>query len=246
MQDNIRVGTAGWSIARDAANAFPAEGTSLQRYSAVFSCAEINSSFHSPHRASTWERWRDSVPAGFRFSVKLPKTITHEARLVGAEALVDAFLQEAQLLRDKLAVLLIQLPPSLALDEPSAAAFFRTLRELSLSKITVEPRHASWFTAEASAMFQELGLSRVGADPAKVPGAEVPLVVDGLAYWRLHGSPVVYRSSYADRINAIAAAIKSSAAAERWCIFDNTASSAATGDALALMKALSIIPSPRT
>ena len=234
---SIHVGTAGWSIATEAAGPFPAEGTGLERYSAVFSCAEINSSFHRPHRASTWEKWRDSVPAGFRFSIKLPKTITHEARLCGAEALVDSFLADAGRLGEKLAVLLVQLPPSLALDPDVATRFFRLLRDRSPAQVTVEPRHASWFTAEAAALLRECGVSRVGADPPRVPGAEVPLVVNGLAYWRLHGSPVIYRSSYADRIRELAAAIASTHAAERWCIFDNTASSAATGDALALMHA---------
>ena len=68
-----------------------------------------------------------SVPATFRFSVKVPKAITHEARLVGAEKQVQAFLGEAGLLREKLAVLLVQLPPSLELDVraplPSSGTF---------------------------------------------------------------------------------------------------------------------------
>jgi uncharacterized protein YecE (DUF72 family) len=239
---SIRIGTAGWSIAREAASAFPDEGSGLERYSALFTCAEINSSFHRPHRSSTWEKWRDSVPAEFRFSVKLPKTVTHVARLAGVEGLVDAFLAEAGLLKEKLAVLLVQLPPSLALEPEVAGDFFRLVRERSTALVTVEPRHASWFTNEASALLRDVGVSRVGADPARVPDADVPLVVDDLAYWRLHGSPVVYRSSYADRIGMIAAAIAGADAAEKWCIFDNTASSAATGDALGLMRALHTSP----
>lgn len=232
------IGTAGWSIAPDAAASFPADGTGLERYSAVFPCTEINSSFHRPHRASTWEKWRDSVPAGFRFAVKLPKTITHEARLVDVEALLDTFLAEAGNLGEKLAVLLVQLPPSLAFDPAVAGPFLRLLRTRSPARITVEPRHASWFSEEADALLCGEGVGRVGADPARVPEAAAPLVVDGLAYWRLHGSPVVYRSSYAGRIPDIATAIRAADAAERWCIFDNTASSAATGDALALLNAL--------
>lgn len=234
----IRIGTAGWSIAREAAEAFPEEGTGLERYSAVFSCAEINSSFHRPHRPSTWEKWRDSVPADFRFSVKVPKTVTHEARLEGSEALIAAFLAEAEHLGEKLAVLLVQLPPSLALDAATATSFFQMLRQRSPVPVTVEPRHATWFTGEADAVLLALGVSRVGADPARVPEAAQPLVVNGLAYWRLHGSPVIYRSSYADRTNSIAASMREVEAAERWCIFDNTASSAATADALALLEAL--------
>ena len=237
---SIRIGTAGWSIAREQAAHFPADGQGLQRYSAVLPCAEINSSFHRPHRASTWEKWRDSVPAAFRFAVKLPKTITHTARLVDVEPLLDAFVAEAGLLNDKLSVLLVQLPPSLELDVSVADRFFRQLRERSEASVTVEPRHASWFSDEAAALLHEVGVSRVGADPARVPLAAEPLVAGGLAYWRLHGSPVIYRSSYADRIADLAAAVRGTTAAAKWIIFDNTASSAATGDALALMRALDL------
>ena len=234
----VFIGTAGWSIARESADAFPAEGTGLERYSAIFPCAEINSSFHRPHRASTWEKWRDSVPAGFRFSVKVPKTITHERRLVDCAELLGAFVSEAGMLREKLAVLLVQLPPSLAYDPEVAEPFFSTLRAVGPAKVVVEPRHASWFEDRATEALLRLGVARVGADPARVPEAAVPMVAEGLAYWRLHGSPVIYRSSYADRIGSLAAAIADAEATEKWCIFDNTASSAATGDALALQRKL--------
>src|SRR5687768_14924424 len=82
IMHTVRIGTAGWSIARECAERFPAEGAGLERYAARFNAAEINSSFHRPHRASTWERWRDSVPDDFRFSVKVPKRITHELKLL--------------------------------------------------------------------------------------------------------------------------------------------------------------------
>lgn len=71
------VGTAGWSIARSDAHGFPAAGTALERYARVFGGVEINSSFHRAHRPSTWAKWAACVPAGFRFAVKIPKTITH-------------------------------------------------------------------------------------------------------------------------------------------------------------------------
>ena len=62
-----RIGTAGWSIPRIHQVHFPAEGSHLARYAAVFSGAEINSSFYRPHRRSTYERWAASTPDGFRF-----------------------------------------------------------------------------------------------------------------------------------------------------------------------------------
>ena len=237
---SVRIGTAGWSIARAAADRFPTEGSGLERYAAVFNAAEINSSFHRPHRASTWERWRDSVPADFRFAVKVPKWITHEARLVDCDEALAAFVGEAGALGDKLAVLLVQLPPKLEFDPAVAGRFFATLAALSPAAIACEPRHASWFTDDADALLMQAKVARVAADPARHEGAGVPGGWRGLSYWRLHGSPVLYRSSYADRIASYAEALREDLAAgrEAWCVFDNTASSAATGDALALKDAL--------
>ena len=235
-----RIGTAGWSIARESADRFPPQGSGLKRYSAVFDAAEINSSFHRPHRASTWERWRDSVPEDFRFSVKAPKWITHEAKLVDCDEALATFIGEAGALGDKLAVLLVQLPPKLEFDPAVAEQFFASLAAMSPAAIACEPRHASWFTDKADDLLGQLKVARVAADPAKHAGAGKPGGWRGLSYWRLHGSPVMYRSSYADRIADYATALREDVAAahEAWCVFDNTASSAATGDALALMDEL--------
>jgi len=234
----IRIGTAGWSLPRDIAEQFPSEGTGLERYAARFSCAEINSSFHRPHRASTWERWRDSVPADFRFSAKMPKTVTHQPRLVDCEALVAGFLDQAHILGPKLSVVLVQLPPKHAFDHDVAARFFGNLAESTEARIACEPRHLSWFAAEADSLLASLRIARVAADPAICEAAARPGGWPGLSYWRLHGSPVMYRSSYADRVAEYADAIEATDSGESWCIFDNTASSAGAGDALALQRAL--------
>lgn len=235
----IYIGTAGWTIPRNVADSFPAQGTSLERYAARFSVAEINSSFHRSHRPSTWERWRDSVPDDFRFSVKVPKAITHSAKLVDCAALLDAFLEEATTLGPKLAVLLVQLPPKLAYDAKLAEAFFTALKSRTRTPIACEPRHPTWFTAQADEHLRALHVARVAADPARCDGADRPGGWGGLSYWRLHGSPVMYRSSYADRIDQYADRLREGPAdARSWCIFDNTASSAAAADALALDAAL--------
>ena len=236
----IKIGTAGWSIPREISSEFASEGSALERYASHFDVAEINSSFHRPHRIATWERWRDSVPPNFRFSVKLPKTVTHQAKLVDCGPLLDAFIPQASTLADKLTVLLVQLPPKLELDPAAASIFFKDLRNRTPVALACEPRNASWFTDGADALLQELGVARVAADPAICAAAARPGGCPALAYWRLHGSPVVYRSSYSDRIDAIADALadQAPAARERWCIFDNTASSAGAGDALALNSAI--------
>ena len=231
------IGTAGWNIpARDAEH-FPGEGTMLQRYAARFSGVEINSSFHRPHRIVTWQRWAESVPADFKFAAKIPKTITHLQKLVGCESLTAQFLSEVAGLGDKLAILLLQLPPKLAFDAALVEAFLGYLCPRLDARVVCEPRHPSWFEAVPDSLLDRFQVARVAADPACVPAAATPGGWRGLTYFRLHGSPGMYRSSYDDgRLPIYAAAIESDrgAGVPVWCMFDNTASSAATGDALAL------------
>jgi uncharacterized protein YecE (DUF72 family) len=237
----IRVGTAGWTLPRAAQEHFPATGTHLEKYAARFSAAEINSSFYRPHRPSTYARWAESVPAGFRFSIKLPKTITHGQRLRDVDALLDGFLAEAGGLGQRVGCLLVQLPPSLAFDATVAEPFFGALRSRSAVAVACEPRHPTWFEDEAADLLLRHEVARVAADPARVPAAAEPGGWPGLVYHRLHGSPRIYYSAYeAEYLDALAARLRDEAAAGRqvWCIFDNTASGAATADALSLEKRL--------
>lgn len=189
---DLRIGTAGWSIPRQDAHAFPAEGSSLERYAARFNAVEINSSFHRPHRPATWLRWRDSAPAGLRFSVKLAKEITHERKLRDCAEPLARFLDQVDILGDKLAGLLVQLPPKHEFNDDVAGAFFEMLRQRSNADIVCEPRHPSWFTPAAEALMVSLKVARVAADPAICDDAGVPGGWRGLSYWRLHGSPVMY------------------------------------------------------
>jgi uncharacterized protein YecE (DUF72 family) len=175
------------------------------------------------------------VPADFHFAVKVPKTITHGARLVDVGPLLDTFLGEATALGDRLGCLLVQLPPSLAYDAHIAERFLTTLRERHTGSVAMEPRHGSWFTADADAMLVHHRVARVAADPALAPRGGAPGGWPGLVYHRLHGSPRVYYSDYdAPRLDALAEQLRAHAAAghEAWCIFDNTALDAATGNAL--------------
>jgi uncharacterized protein YecE (DUF72 family) len=236
--DKIRIGTAGWTIPAREAGAFPSEGSSLERYVGRFGCAEINSSFHRSHRPETWARWAAAVPADFLFSAKLSKEITHKRRLVDCAEPVAAALAELAALGDRLDILLVQLPPSLAFEPIVAAAFFDDLRGRWHRHIACEPRHPTWFGDEADALLDGRRVARVAADPARVPAAAEPGGWLGLAYYRLHGSPVVYRSSYDDGRLEEHAARLAGKAGRAWCIFDNTASGAATGDALKLQRLL--------
>lgn len=230
----LRTGTAGWSIPRAVADGFPSVGTGLERYANRLGAVEINTSFYRPHRRATYERWAASVPDGFRFSVKLPKLITHQRRLADCEVPLAAFAEQVAGLGDRRGPVLVQLPPSLAFDAMLARSFFGHMKQVVGSSVC-EPRHPSWFATEADELLAEYRIARVVADPAPVPAASDPGGWHGLAYYRLHGSPRVYWSSYSP--NAIAQWRRSADlrrdAGETWVIFDNTASGAALANALA-------------
>ena len=237
----IRMGCAGWSLPRNAWPEFPTDGSHLERYAARFNAAEINSSFYRPHQASTYEKWAVNVPEGFSFSVKLPKTITHDQRLKNADALLDEFLAQVTGLDAKLGCLLVQLPPSLALDTAVADTFFAALHQRHAGPVALEARNASWFTPSADALLRVHRVGRVLADPVLFDAGRWPGGDPTLVYVRLHGSPRMYYSAY-DRgvLDALAARLQLAAAdgAAVWCIFDNTASGAAVEDALYTAQAL--------
>jgi uncharacterized protein YecE (DUF72 family) len=236
---SVRVGTAGWSLPRMAQTAFagPEAGTHLQRYARRLGAVEINSSFYRPHQRATYARWAEGTPATFRFSVKLPRAITHTARLAQCDALLEDFFDQVQGLGTRLGCLLVQLPPSLALEPGAATGFLRALRRLhGTGSVALEPRHASWFTPEADALLADWHVGRVLHPAGRAPGGW-----PGLVYCRLHGSPRTYYSAYSPAlITTLAARLQQATheARDVWCIFDNTASGAATGNAVALHAAL--------
>src|SRR6187431_2627547 len=171
---DIRIGTAGWSIPRSSAFRFNSAGTHLERYSRSLRCAEINSSFHRPHAATTYAKWRDSTPADFRFAVKMPRQITHELRLQNVRQPLVLFLAQTEGLAEKKGPILVQLPPSFVFERSAVRRFLDLMRKVYDGPIVWEPRHATWFTPGAASLFNSYGISRVAADPPPAPEASAP------------------------------------------------------------------------
>ncbi len=230
----LLVGCAGWAIPGANREAFPPAGSHLEKYARVLSAVEINSSFYRPHRPATYARWADCVPAHFRFSVKLPRSITHEAKLHDiAEPLRD-FAAQAGALGGKLGCVLVQLPPKLGFDADLAGKFFGRMKETFSCTIACEARHPEWFAEGASALLERQGVTRVIADPPKGRDGPHRPTTDTI-YVRLHGSPRIYYSSYGDDyLDELARNMLQHARAGRtvWTIFDNTASGASVPNAL--------------
>jgi uncharacterized protein YecE (DUF72 family) len=236
----FRIGTAGWSVPSLYLDQVPPGGSHLERYARHLNAVEINSSFYRPHRRTSYQRWAQSVPDGFRFSVKLPKAITHEAGLADCGAVLDRFVDEVTGLGDKLGVLLVQLPPKSALTRRIANRFFRDLRARIDTDVVLEPRHPSWFAPGVDDWLAKRSIARVAADPAPVAGAGEAGGWSKLAYYRWHGSPRIYYSDYgAAALAALQRRLEDRAReSSTWCIFDNTASGAALGNALTLARSV--------
>lgn len=238
---SVHVGCAGWNLPRDFQDEFPGAdtGTHLQRYAARLPAVEIDSSFYRPHRPETYARWAAGVPQGFRFAVKLPRTITQQRRLADCADLLETFLDQTAGLGQKLGCLLVQLPPSLALDKRAATAFFRTLRERHSGAVACEPRHATWFSPQGESLLKAFRIARVAADPPRAPTDGEPGGDTALVYYRLHGTPRIYYSDYPPEVletlvSKLGTWLQSGS--ETWCIFDNTALGAATGNALSVSR----------
>lgn len=233
----VRIGCAGWSIPSAHAALFGDGDSMLARYATRFDSVEINSSFYRPHRAQTYLRWAATVPRRFRFSVKLPKAITHDARLHKVGDALAGFAGQVAALGDKLGGIVVQLPPSLAYDARVADTFFAMLRRRLSAPVACEPRHASWFEPRVDSLWRRYGVARIAADPARVPEAAHAGGAGPWRYWRWHGSPRIYYSAYDDTaLQALAEAVRGQARAGRiaWCIFDNTAHGHAVADAAQL------------
>jgi uncharacterized protein YecE (DUF72 family) len=233
------IGTAGWSVPRACARRFPADASHLQRYAQRLHCAEINSSFYRSHARATYQRWASAVPPTFKFSVKIPKQITHDARLVRVRVPLRGFLDEIAGLGKHLGPLLMQLPPSFSYDGAVAQRFFSLLRKLYAGSVVIEPRHISWFSGNAGDLLAKHRIAYVVADPALDVGIAQPRIGrETLHYYRLHGSPRMYWSSYSRScLRELAKEVKATKSTV-WIIFDNTAGGCGTANALELQAML--------
>lgn len=225
------IATAAWSIPKAVAHRFPGEGTILGRYAAVFKGVEINSTFYRNHRPSTFARWAEDVPDDFRFAVKIPREITHGRRLRDVGEPFVRFIEEIAPLGRKTGPLLCQLPPSLAFHAEEADRAFAAMRQIHAGPLAVEVRHKSWASEPALKLLRRHAMDRVLASPAPVWQADD--FSEPPRYVRLHGTPKMYYSRYTDEeIRGFARVL----ADDGWCVFDNTASGAASENALTMLE----------
>jgi len=123
----------------------------LQIYSGKFNSIEIDSTFYGTPRQSTILRWHAMTPDNFTVSLKMPRRVTHELRLINSDNEVKDFVLTSSLLEDKLGAILIQFPPSFSDDNFDILQSFLSKLPRGL-RFAIEFRHQSWYTAARDAL----------------------------------------------------------------------------------------------
>jgi uncharacterized protein YecE (DUF72 family) len=180
----IYVGTSGYNYPEWKGSFYPADlaaAKMLPYYAARFPTVEINYTFYRMPSEKILAGWMVQVPAAFRFTLKAPRRITHDAKLVKCQDLTAEFCRVAGTLGSQLGTLLFQLPPSLKRDLPRLEAFIDTLAPRAPAAF--EFRHPSWFDEEVFGRLKQLGMALCVADSEKL---ETPLEVTAeFGYFRL-------------------------------------------------------------
>lgn len=169
----------------------------LQYYASLFSSVEINSSFYQIPRAATVQKWREDVPADFRFTFKVPKAVTHAKGLQFSVEEVERFAEAVAQAGDKKGCFLVQLPPSVKRErQEELEGLLECLSDDAPGwKIAVEFRHISWYDRAVYRVLQSHGATVVEHD---LPASATPpvQVVANFSYLRFHGPEGRYRGSY--------------------------------------------------
>lgn len=162
-------------------------------YTQHFSTYELNGTFYRMPTVKSLQAWYHKVPAGFLFSVKVPKTITHFKKFIDCKAEIDSFYSVcSEGLKEKLACVLFQLPPSFSFSEERLMLIVDALDPNYRN--VVEFRHESWWIPEVFEIFQKKQVIFCNVSFPKLP--EMLVATANTGYIRLHGKPKLFYSGY--------------------------------------------------
>ncbi len=180
---NVYIGAMGWSYKFWPLYDDIDSKDYLSRYSKLFNSVEVNSTFYRIPRKSSVENWRDQTQEGFRFSVKIPQSISHSSALKYDPEKMDAFLDHIEPFKTKLGPLLLQLPPRLTSEHDDQLRILLT--QLQGYKTAVEFRHKDWFKEDVYDLLREHNVTLVYVEHPWQPSEEVE--TGDFSYIRLEG-----------------------------------------------------------
>lgn len=192
------IGTSGWQYGHWKGVFYPEKlkySEWLSYYCKHLSTVEVNVTFYRDVRTSTFQKWYCLSPDKFLFSLKLSRQVTHFKKLKVDKILIDSFIEKYSTLKEKLAVILIQLPPSLKFDKSLIHDFSSMLNKNY--KYSIEVRNKTFIDDSFFELLKQNNIAFCIADSAgRFPYYEA-ITVD-FVYIRLHGSQRLYASEYTD------------------------------------------------
>ena len=171
----------------------------LEFYSQFFDTVELNVTFYRLPNRKTFEGWYQRTPGHFLFSIKGSRFITHIKRLRDCQKPVEAFFDHAQGLREKLGVILWQLPPNFKLNLERVKEFCDLLGDISASnpiRQAFEFRDRSWFCSEIYGLLEEHNFSLCLAHSPVLPSVE--RTTADYIYIRFHGGESLSGPNYSE------------------------------------------------
>lgn len=198
-------------------------------YAKHFNTLEINNTFYRFPEQRLFDNWYQKAPAGFCFSVKVPRAVTHLQKFNNTKNMLGDFYALAQAgLKEKLGAVLFQLPPGMAYDATLLQTMLSQLNPLFPN--VIEFRHISWWRKDVFAALQKANVCFCGVSyPGLIDDA---IAGESFAYYRFHGVPKLYHSAYGEPfIQRVASTIAASGIREAFVYFNNTASGAALDNA---------------
>jgi uncharacterized protein YecE (DUF72 family) len=226
-QQKIRIGTCAWGYKDWQPAFYPTdlpESHWLEFYARTFPAVEIDSTFYSPPSADVARRWVEMTPAQFRFSCKLPRTISHACKLRDCTTELNEFLYAMEPLAAKLHVILIQLPPAFS-PKDGKTALRSFLRQLPKAyRFAIEFRHGGWHRPQIIGLLEKYRIAWVWADTSPLnernlaPFEFLPLTADFL-YLRLLGDYGTKYNADGKNLNSYGKLLwKREAALESWAV----------------------------
>ena len=237
----LYIGTSGWSYQhwQDCFYTGVVRKDWLKFYAERFSAVEVNGTFYRLQSPATFQKWFNETPATFRFAIKANRYLTHNKKLLDPKPSVLIEKTQVEVLGEKLAVVLWQLPGLLKKDLPRLKGFIDALQQWPEVRHSIEFRHDSWFDDETAACLAKAKIAVCLSDAETWPMWD--RVTTNLIYIRLHGHTRTYASFYskpelADWAERIAQWAKQGKDVHIY--FDNDAKCAAPFNALTLQALL--------
>ncbi|HEX7858909.1 MAG TPA: DUF72 domain-containing protein [Verrucomicrobiae bacterium] len=217
----VQVGCSGWFYWHWKGGFYPGELAThhwFKHYVKHFGTVELNAPFYGWPKVQTVKGWRRNAPEGFRYSVKVNGTITHEKRMVRTKKLVREFYKIAEILGPQMGCFLFQFPPSYRYTPARLKSIVTQLDPAHRN--AVEFRHKSWWRAAVYRAFTKRGLIFCSTSGPRLPDELVK--TSEVVYVRFHGVSRWYRHNYSKaELSAWAEKIRASSAKEVWIYFNN-------------------------